>query len=131
MKNPNYYVVVFGNPEPPEKDHVESGRYHLGIRGTDIPGESGDILLPYCTGSYLEHYMSVPGIGIVLTKDTDSIYYRYLPLSKPISKDHIDQSFTNEDRKKFSNIRFDSFWMFPISSESFRKSLRDILIQWP
>lgn len=131
MKNPTYYVVVFGNPKPPEKERVESGKYHLGIRGTNIPGESGDILLPYCTGSYSEHFMSVPGIGIILSKDSDSIFYRYLPLSKPISKDNIDRSFTAEDKEKFSNIRFDSFWMFPISSESFRKCLGDSSIDWP
>jgi hypothetical protein len=131
MNTPTYYVVVFGNPEPPEKARVESGRYHLGIRGTNIPGENGDILLPYCTGSYSEHFMSVPGIGIVISKDNDSIFYRYLPLSKPISKDRIDQSFTAEDRDKFSNIRFDSFWMFAISPESFRKCVGDIPIDWP
>ena len=41
MKNPTYYVAIFGKPDPPEKDNVESGRYHLGIRGTGIPGERG------------------------------------------------------------------------------------------
>ena len=131
MKEPTYYVAIFGNPDPPEKDTVESGKYHLGIRGTDIPGERGDIILLYCTGSYAKHFMRVPGIGILLTKDKKSIYYRYLPLSTPIPKDHIDGSFTEEDKNKFSNIRFDNFWMFKISKESFCNATMNVSINWP
>lgn len=131
MEKPTYYVVVFGNPNPPDKDRVESGRYHLGIRKTAIPGEIGDILLPYCTGSYLEHFMSIPGVGIVVAKDEEAVHYRYLPLSHPISKDRIDSTFTENDKAKFSNIRFDSFWMFEISAESFRACLGETPITWP
>jgi hypothetical protein len=131
MKEPTYYVAIFGNPDPPEKDTVESGRYHLGIRGTDIPGERGDILLLYCNGSYAAHFMSVPGIGVILTKHKESINYRYLPLSKPIPKDHIIRSFTDEDKKKFSNIRFDNFWMFKISRESYCNATKNFSIKLP
>jgi len=130
MEEPTYYVAIFGNPDL-EKDTVESGKYHLGIRGGDLPGKRGDILLLYCTGSYAEHFMSVPGIGILLTKDKKSIYYRYLPLSTPIPKDHIDKSFTDEDKKSFSNIRFDNFWMFKISKESFFNATMNVSINWP
>lgn len=49
MKKPMYYVAVFGKPGPPDKDTVDSGRYPLGIRGTDTPGERGDIILLCCT----------------------------------------------------------------------------------
>lgn len=128
MKEPAYYVAIFGNPDPPEKDTVESGRYHLGIRGTDIPGERGDIILLYCTGSYAEHFMSVPGIGVILTKHKESINYRYFPLSKPIPKDYIFRSFTDEDKKKFSNIRFDNFGMFKISKESFYNTTKNFSV---
>jgi len=131
MKNPTYYVAIFGNPDPPEKDNVESGRYHLGIRGTGIPGERGDIMLLYCTGGYAEHYMSIPGIGIILTKTSDSIYYRYLPLVNPIVKDDIDKYFINEDKKKFTNIRFNSYWLFEISRESFFAATENLSIKWP
>jgi hypothetical protein len=131
MKDPTYYVAVFGNPQPPEKDVVESGRYHLGIRGTDIPGERGDVMLLYCTGGYREHFMSAPRLGIILTKDKDSVYYRYLPLAAPISKDQIDLTFTDEDKRKFSNIRFSTFWMFPVTAESFRNCLGETPVKWP
>ena len=131
MKNPTYYVAIFGDPDPPEKDTVESGRYHLGIRGTDIPGERGDVILLYCTGTYAEHFMTVPGIGIILTKDKESIYYRYLPLSRPIAKGDVETAFTEEDRNKLSNIRFSSHWLFEISRDSFRNATENISINWP
>jgi hypothetical protein len=131
LKKATYYVAIFGNPNPPERDTVESGKYYLGRRVTDLAAERGDILLLYCTGSYIEHCKSVPGVGIVLTKDNESIYYRYLPLSTPIFKDHIDRSFNDEDKLKFSNIRFDSFWMFNISPESFRNTISNVPINWP
>jgi len=131
MKKPTYYVAVFGKPEPPDKDTVDSGRYYLGIRGIDTPGERGDILLLYCTASYEDNFMSVPGIGIVLTKTKESIFYRYLPFTSPISKDQIDKAFTDEDRKKFANIRFNTYWLFGISQESFSNATRGLIINWP
>ena len=131
MKKPAYYVAVFGKPEPPDKDTVDSGRYYLGIRGSDTPGERGDILLLYCTASLGDNMMSVPGIGIVLTKTKESIFYRYLPFTSPISKDKIDRAFTEEDRKKFTSIRFNTYWLFDISHESFSNATRDISINWP
>ena len=131
MKEPRYYVAIFGNPDPPEKDTVESGRYHLEIGGTDIPGERGDILLLYCTGSYAAHFMSAPGIGVILTKHKESINYRYLPLSKPIPKDYLIRSFTDEDKIKFSNIRFDNYCMFKISRESFYNATKNFSINLP
>jgi hypothetical protein len=131
MKNPTYYVAVFGKPEPPDKDTADSGRYYLGRRGTDTPGERGDILLLYCTANYADNSMSVPGIGIVLTKTKESIFYRYLPFTLPISKDQIDKAFTDEDRNKFTNIRFNTYWVFNISHESFSNATRDLIINWP
>jgi hypothetical protein len=131
MRNPKYYVAVFGKPEPPDKDTVDSGRYYLGKRGIDTPGERGDILLLYCTASYADDFMSVPGIGIVLTKNKDSIFYRYLPFSSPISKDKIDKTFTDEDRIKFTNIRFNTYWLFDISHESFCNATKGLFIGWP
>lgn len=131
MKKPTYYVAVFGKPEPPDKDTVDSGRYFLGIRGTDTPGERGDILLLYSTTSYADNFISVTGIGIVLTRTKESIFYRYLPFTSPIPKDQIDKAFTDEDRKKFTNIRFNTYWLFDISHESFRNATRGLIIDWP
>ena len=88
-------------------------------------------MLLYCTGGYAEHYMSIPGIGIILTKTSDSIYYRYLPLVNPIVKDDIDKYFINEDKKKFTNIRFNSYWLFEISRESFFAATENLSIKWP
>ncbi|MGV7930764.1 MAG: hypothetical protein AB2L13_18005 [Spirochaetota bacterium] len=131
MKKPTYYVAVFGDPDPPEKDTVESGRYHLGISGRSLPGEPGDILLLYCTGNYKGHSCSVPGIGIMLTKDHGTIYYRYLPFVHPISKYTIDNSFIKEDKSKFGNIRFNSHWFFEISRDSFCATIDSVLMSWP
>ena len=131
MKTPTYYVAVFGKPEPPDRDTVDSGRYFLGRRGTDTPGERGDILLLYCTASYADNSMSSPGIGIVLTKTKESIFYRYLPFTSPISKDQIDKAFTDEDRNKFTNIRFNTYWVFNISHDSFSNATRGLIINWP
>jgi hypothetical protein len=75
--------------------------------------------------------MSVPGIGIVLTKTKDSIFFRYLPFTSPISKDQIDKTFTDEDREKFTNIGFNTYWVFDISHESFSNSTRGLNINWP
>ena len=131
MKKPTYYVAVFGKPEPPDKDTVDSGRYYLGIRGTATPGERGDILLLYSTTSYADNFMSVTGIGIVLTRTKESIFYRYLPFISPIPKDQIDKVFTDEDRIKFTNIGFNTYWLFDISHESFRNATRGLIIDWP
>ena len=131
MRNPTYYVAIFGNPDLPNKDFVESGRYHLGIRGTTIPGERGDIMLLYCTEGYPGHLMSVPGIGVVLTKTSDSIFYRYLPFVKPITRNDIDMHFMDEDKKKFSGIGCNSCWLFEISRNSFCAAIENSSIEWP
>ena len=131
MKNPTYYVAIFGDPDPPEKDTVESGIYHLGIRGTDLPGEQGDIILLYCTGTYFEHYKCTPGIGVILSKDKEAIYYRYLPLSRPIARYNIEDAFNDEDRQKLSNIRFKSHWLFEITRDSFCNTIKNVSVNWP
>ena len=131
MKKPGYYVAVFGKPEPPDKDTVDSGRFYLGLRGADTPGERGDILLLYSAAGNEENMMNAAGAGIVLTKTKDSIFYRYLPFSSPISKDRIDNAFTEEDRNKLSGIKFNTYWLIDISPESFGNATRGVSIDWP
>jgi len=131
MKKPMYYVAVFGKPGPPDKDTVDSERYPLGIRGTDTPGERGDILLLYCTDSHEENSGIVSGIGVVLTKNREAIYYRYLPFSSPLSRDQIERTFTDEDRGKLNEIRLNTYWLFEISSESFSNTTKGAVINWP
>jgi len=131
MKKPAYYIAVFGKPEPPDKDTVDSGRFHLGIRGADTPGERGDIMLLYGPAGYAENIMCAQGIGIILTKTKESIFYRYLPFPSPISKEQIDKTFSNEDREKLNGIKTNIYWLFDISHESFSNATKDVLINWP
>jgi hypothetical protein len=131
MKNPMYYVAVFGKPGPPDKDTVDSGRYPLGIRGTDTPGERGDIMLLYCTDGHEDNSGIVTGIGVVLTKNRESIYYRYLPFSSPLSRDQIEETFTDEDRGKLKEIKVNTYWLFEITRESFSDTTRGVVINWP
>lgn len=131
MKNPIYYVAAFGKPGPPDKDTVDSGRYPLGIRGTDTPGERGDILLLSCPDSQEGKLTVFSGIGIVLTKNREAIYYRYLPFSSPLARDQVEGTFTDEDRENLSRIGSNAYWLFEISAESFRNATRGVVIRWP
>ena len=131
MTPPTYFVAVLGDPQPPGKDTVQSGIYHPDRRYAPFPTQSGDVLLLYCTGGYSEHAMQAPGVGIVLDTDDESVEYRYLPLSQPVSKDSIEHAFQPSDNDKFKNIRFASFWLFEIPRESFAKAVGDQPIRWP
>ncbi len=131
MKTPAYYVAVFGKPEPPDKDTMDSGRFYLGLRGADTPGERGDILLLYGPAGNEGNAMVAAGAGIVLTKTKDSIFYRYLPFSLPISKETVENAFTDEDREKLESMKFNTYWLFDISRDSFGNATRDALVLWP
>jgi len=131
MRSPRYLFATFGDPAPPEKDRVESGIYHPDPKTAPFPAEPGDILLLYCTGGYAEHSMEVPGLGVVLHRTDEIISYRYLPLSKPISKDKIEACFLPDDITKFNNRRFRAFWLFEISRDSFAATVGIPAISWP
>jgi hypothetical protein len=131
MKNPTYYLAVFGKPEPPDRDTVDSGRFFLGRRGADTPGERGDVMLLCCNAVDAEQGMCATGIGIILTKTKEFIFYRHLPFSSPISKDVLEGAFSTEDRNRFSDIRPNNYWIFDISGESFRSATRGVPIHWP
>ena len=131
MSSPKYFFAMFGNPKPPEKDTVESGIYHPDPKHAPFPTKPGDVLLLYCTSSYSKHPMQAPGIGIVLHTDDEIVYYRYLPLSRPIPKERIEHEFQPDDADKFKNRRFSGFWLFEISRESFARAVGDQAIAWP
>lgn len=131
MKNPAYYVAMFGKPEPPDKDSADSGRFFLGKRGADTPGERGDVLLLYAQAGPAGTVMSAPGIGIVLTKTKEYIFYRYLPFPSPLTKERIEEGFTEEDGIKWSGIGSNTYWLLEISAESFRNAVRGAGIAWP
>jgi hypothetical protein len=130
MDAPKYFLSVFGKPKLPYKDTVESGIYHPDSKFAPFPAKQGDILLIYCTIGYKEYSMSVPGVGIVLQTNSREIHYRFLPLIKSISKDELDNYLDPSDKKKFSNIRFSSYWLFEISRDSFLRSVKDHNIFW-
>jgi hypothetical protein len=131
MNAPKYYLFVFGDPKPPDKDTIESGIYHPDSKFAPFPPEPGDFLLLYCTAGYSEHPMKVPGIGVVLETTNTEIHYRYLPLTKTISRDELDRKLDPIDKKKLSNIRFSSHWLFKISRQSFLKAVGDRGVLWP
>jgi len=131
MNAPKYYLSVFGDPKPPDKDTIESGIYHPNSKFAPFPPEPGDFLLLYCTAGYSEHPMKVPGIGVVLETTNTEIHYRYLPLTKTISRDELDRKLDPIDKKKLSNIRFSSHWLFKISRQSFLKAVGDRGVLWP
>jgi len=131
MNAPKYYVAVFGDPKPPDKDMIESGVYHPDPKFAPFPAEPGDFLLLYCTAGYAEHSMSIPGIGVVLETTNSEIYYRYLPLTKMISKYELENKLDSTDKEKFSNIRFSSHWLFEISRRSFLNAVADRGVLWP
>jgi len=128
--HPQYFVAVFGDPQPPHKDVVESGVYHPNPKHAPFPIEPGDVMLLYCTGSYVQHHMEVPGLGIVLQVDNQCIKYRWLPFAKSISRGIIDKEFEPDDAKNLSLIRFDRFWLFKISQRSFAGAVADRTINW-
>ncbi len=131
MKRPADYVEVFGKPEPPDKDTCDSGRFHLGLRGSDTPGERGDILLIYAAAGKGDNKPCIPGIGVVLTKTKESIFFRYLPFSSPIPKEQVDRTFTEADRNRLTGIASNTYWLFEISHESFSGTTMGVSIHWP
>jgi len=127
---PRYFVAIFGNPQPPDKSLVESGVYDPDPKYAPFPTAPGDVMLLYCTSSYTQYSMEIPGVGIVLHTDKEWIKYRWLPFKEVISKEKIDQSFEPADAEKFRNIRFSSHWLFEISQRSFSRTVTAQIIAW-
>ena len=130
MVSPRYFIAIFGDPVPPLKDRVQSGIYHPAPKFSPFQTAPGDVLLLYCTGGYDEYSMQAPGIGIVLETSKDAVQYRYLPLSRSISKEAIERGLEKSDADKFANRRFSSFWLFQISRDSFIKVIGDRTVVW-
>jgi hypothetical protein len=130
VTHPRYFVAVFGDPQPPNKDLVESGIYHPNSQYAPFPVAPGDIMLLYCTNGYVQHAMEVPGLGVVLDFNNQCVNYRWLPFVDPIPKLTIDQQFDASDLSHFGLIRFDRFWLFEISQSSFSKTVGAANIAW-
>jgi hypothetical protein len=130
MKRLKYFVAVFGDPQPPQKTAVESGEYAPDPKYAPFEAEPGDVMLLYCTSSYPRFSMQIPGIGIVLSADSEQILYRWLPFNDAIAKSQIDKSFEPTDVRKFGNVRFSSHWLFEISQVSFNQTVEGQSINW-
>jgi hypothetical protein len=72
MNRPKCFVAVFGDPQP-GKNRVDSGEYHPDSRYAPFQTEPGHLMLLYCTGSYPRQPMKIPGIGVVLSTDRESV----------------------------------------------------------
>jgi hypothetical protein len=131
MNSPKCFVAVFGDPQPPRKNRVESGEYRPDPRYAPFQTEPGHLMLLYCTGSYPRHSMKIPGIGVVLSTDGESVKYRWLPFKEPIAKSRIDEKFAPADLEKFGDRRFSSRWLFEISLKSFSDTAANQEIDWP
>lgn len=131
MNSPKCFVAIFGDPQPPRKNRVESGEYHPDPQYAPFPTDSGDFILLYCTGSYPQRFMQIAGIGVVLSTDSESVKYRWLPFKEPIPKSQIDVAFEPADLKRFGNIRLSSHWLFEISLKSFCDTVASQKVDWP
>ena len=126
MENPrpHHYLAVYGDPDAPGHVAVEDGRY--GHRSQPRELAAGDMVLLYCTGTYRRCPQSAPGVGIVTETDWPdrSFRYDYLPFREPVPLEALRFGFEPEDAWKLANIRFDTYWFFRISAQSFRTVLQ-------
>lgn len=116
-----YYLAVFGDPTLPDHVTVEEG--HFGVSsGWPRQLAKYDHVLLYCTESYRLYSKSVPGVGVVEEVDHDNrrFFFRYQRLDKRVPLDELRLALHPDDRVKLANIRFDSFWLFPIKPRSYR-----------
>jgi hypothetical protein len=86
-------------------------------------------MLLYCTANYPGHSLEIPGLGVVLNVDR-TVEYRWVPFAESIPKAHLDSSFDPEDAAKLKNVRFDAFWLFEISRQSFCKTVSNRVMAW-
>ena len=128
MKEPRFYLAVFGNPMLPGHVTVEEGHFgvHAGWPESIAPG---DLVLLYCTGGYARYPKSVPGVGVVEEVDygQQSFTFDYEPLSQPVPLEALRFVFEPVDAAKLRNIRFNNHWLFEIAAESFGRAVYGLL----
>ncbi|MBM3939782.1 MAG: hypothetical protein FJ318_02585 [SAR202 cluster bacterium] len=105
---------------------VKGGRFGNKLMPRDMA--PGDLVLCYCTGTYKGFERSVPGIGIVSKVNWPARDYRYdyLAFQTPVPLEVLRHLFTESDRFKLGNIRWDTFQFFELSEESFRAVMRGV-----
>ncbi len=128
MKEPRFYLAVFGNPMLPGHVTVEEG--HFGVSAGWPEGIApGDLVLLYCTGGYARYPKFVPGVGVVEEVDygQQSFTFEYEPLSQPVPLEALRFVFEPVDAAKLRNIRFNNHWLFEIAAESFGRAVYGLL----
>ena len=130
---PKYFIAAFGE-QYAGKHPVNGWEYPLGrLSNRYSYVNKGDIMLLYCTGSYIGYDMEAPAIGILIdTQIVDegyTLYYRYLPLDQPIQRDTINASLDPKERNYFINPGAN--FIFEIKNTSFQRALKDRHIIWP
>ena len=128
MKEPRYYLAVFGDPTRPGHVTVEEGHFgvHAGWPESIAPG---DLVLLYCTGGYALYPKSVPGVGVVeeVGHGSRSFFYTYRPLTHPLPLEELRLALAPGDRVKLANIRFNNHWLFEIAEVSFGRAVEGVL----
>jgi len=129
MHKAKYFVAVFGDPRV-NKEPVESGIYTPDPHYAPLAVKLGDVMLLYCTVSYAAYPMQIPGTGIALRVNRETIEYRWIPYVDAIPTHVIDVNFEPGDLKQMRDIRFTAGWLFEISKQSFSKTVGDRLTAW-
>lgn len=129
MRAVRYFVVVFGDPNE-NGDPVESGQYSAGDGYAPFHVGPGDALLLYCTDGYTTYAKQIPGIGVASDSSETLINYCWIPFLKPLSREHVEQTFESADRKKMQELRFNTRRVFEISKKSFSKAVEDQPLIW-
>lgn len=64
----------------------------------------------------------MPGVGVVEEVDHDNhrFFFEYRGLDKCVPLEELRLALHPDDRVKLANIRFDSFWLFPIKQRSYQ-----------
>lgn len=129
MDAPQYFVLVFGNPEP-GRDRVESGVYRAEAKYPAFSANSGDLTMLYCTDGYRDYPKQVPGIGMVLKAEADVIYYRFIPFKQPLPKSLIDTTFEPDDAKNMNLLHQTYHRAFTVSKQSFARTVASAEFAW-
>ena len=80
--------------------------------------------------NYASNRLESPGLGVVLSADQKRTDYRWIPFAQPIAKHDIDRNLDPDDATKMGNIRFESYWLFEISQQSFSKVVGNRSTAW-
>ena len=127
----SYFTAVFGEPNRPGKDPVESGTYTPDPSFAPFSTEPGDIMLLYCTAKYSGFEKVVPGLGLVTGSNNQLVHYKYIPFKTPIPKSVLDTNLEPNDRVSFGRIHLPKYWLFKISRKSFSAIVAGYDISWP